>query len=45
MNTTSTSVTVSAVNGASVSHSLLRFSICSAWSMSSPQLGVGAGRP
>ena len=45
MNTTSTSVMVSAPNGASVSQSLLRFSACRAWSMSSPQLGVGAIYP
>jgi len=44
MNTTSINVTVSAPNGARVSHSLSRFSGKSAWSINSPQLGVGAGK-
>ncbi len=43
MKTTSRSVTNSAPSGNKTSHHFVRFSV--PWLMSSPQLGVGAGRP
>ncbi len=43
MKTTSRRVRNSALRGKSTSHHFVRFSV--PWPMSSPQLGVGAGRP